>query len=147
MPAAAAAERVAGCARRELNCHEEEATMRTNIAVLTSFLMMLSGIAAAQDAPAAPRQDVAKAVPATKAKPADVADEDFVPPDGWLPKKQGKYTVYCRKDYNVRGTRFPAETCYDQKGIREMVLQERTDRERYDQLRRVCGNDATCGSH
>jgi hypothetical protein len=75
------------------------------------------------------------------------AESAFVPPDGWRAKKRGQFTVYCRKDYNVRGTRFPAETCYDEAGIRAMVEAQREDQMMVDKMRRICGNDATCGTH
>ena len=71
----------------------------------------------------------------------------FVPPDGWRPRKRGQFTVYCRKDYNVKGTRFPAETCYDEAGIRAMVRQTELDQENIDQMRRICANDSACGTH
>ncbi|MGH8205089.1 MAG: hypothetical protein ACREST_10805, partial [Steroidobacteraceae bacterium] len=64
----------------------------------------------------------------------------------WRAKKRGQYTVYCRKDYNVRGTRFPAETCYDEAGIRAMIEAGREDQMMVDKMRRVCGSDASCGA-
>ena len=136
--------------------------MRTTIATTLLGLMLLTAGAWSAGAAGTPPEPEAKAKesPATPAsgvlnvrlvpeqKPAAAqSDEDFVPPDGWLPKKRGKYTVYCRKDYNVRGTRFPAETCYDKTSIREMVMQENIDRERYDQLRRTCATATNCGTH
>lgn len=81
-------------------------------------------------------------------KAAAVAEtKEFTPPDGWRPKKRGKFTVYCRKDYNVKGTRFPAETCHDEAGIRAMLEAERESQVMVDKMRRICGNDATCGAH
>ena len=51
------------------------------------------------------------------------AEEDTLQlPVGFKPKKRGKYTVYCRKE-EVMGTRFPVEKCYDEQGIREMLLE------------------------
>lgn len=70
----------------------------------------------------------------------------FVPPDGWKPKKRGKFTVYCRKEV-PRGTRIPTEICYDEEGIRAMLAAQTEDRERVDQLRRVCSSQAACGSN
>jgi len=83
------------------------------------------------------------AAPAPQAK-AD--DEPFTPPPGWREKKRGQYTVYCRKQ-SVQGTRLPKEVCYDQEGIRAMLAAEREDREKVDQLRRVCGSQAACGGN
>ena len=80
-------------------------------------------------------------------KAAAVAEtKEFTPPDGWRPKKRGQFTVYCRKDYNVKGTRFPAETCYDEAGIRAMLEAQREDQAMVDQMRRICGSDASCGA-
>lgn len=85
-----------------------------------------------------------ESLPAEAAKPGP-DEKAFVPPDGWRPKKRGKFTVYCRKD-NVKGTRIPAEICYDEQGIRDMLAEQRDDREKVDQLRRICGSQAACGS-
>ena len=68
-----------------------------------------------------------------------------MPPDGWREKKRGKYTVYCRKDTQM-GTRFQKETCYDEEGIRAMLAAQQDDREKVDQMRRICGSQAACGS-
>ena len=68
-----------------------------------------------------------------------------MPPDGWRPKKRGNFTVYCRKD-QAMGTRFPKETCYDEAGIRAMLAAQLEDREKVDQMRRICAGDASCGS-
>ncbi|HWN05568.1 MAG TPA: hypothetical protein VNO53_00270 [Steroidobacteraceae bacterium] len=103
---------------------------------------------------------LALAIAATAVASANAADEpvadkaaavaetkEFKPPDGWRPKKRGKFTVYCRKDYNVKGTRLPAETCYDESGIRAMLEAQRDDQTTVDQMRRICSNDATCGAN
>jgi hypothetical protein len=107
--------------------------------------------AAAEDPPAAPAEDAGDAAaapqPQAAAAPADAAKPEaapFVPPDGWRPKKRGKYTVYCRKQVPM-GTRVPAEVCHDEIGIRAMLAAQTDDRERADQLRRICGSQAACG--
>jgi hypothetical protein len=100
---------------------------------------------------------VALVIAATAAVTAGAADEpvaekvaavaetkEFTPPDGWRQKKRGQFTVYCRKDYNVKGTRFPAETCYDEAGIRAMVEAQREDQAMVDKMRRICGSDGGC---
>ena len=103
---------------------------------------------------------VALAVASTAIANAGAADEpvaeksdavaeatEFKPPDGWRPKKRGQFTVYCRKDYNVKGTRLPAETCYDEAGIRAMLEAQREDQKTVDQMRRVCGSVEACGAN
>lgn len=104
--------------------------MKAVLAFASIVLATLAGIAAAAD-------EIAKA-PAAEEKP-------FVPPDGWREKKRGKYTVYCRKE-TVIGTRFQKETCYDQEGIRAMLAAQQDDREKVDQMRRICGSQDACGS-
>jgi hypothetical protein len=59
-------------------------------------------------------------------------------------KKRGKYVVYCHKE-QVIGTRFQAEKCYDETGIREMLRAQRDDQEKVDQMRRICGSLESCG--
>jgi hypothetical protein len=85
----------------------------------------------------------------TEAVPVEAAKAEpkaFVPPDGWKPKKRGQFTVYCRKQ-SQQGTRVPKEVCYDEEGIRAMLAAQREDREKVDQMRRVCGSQAACGSN
>ena len=84
--------------------------------------------------------------PPADAKNLEARAEAFVPPDGWRPKKRGKFTVYCRKE-TPRGTRIPTEICYDEEGIRAMLAAQTEDRERVDQMRRVCSSQAACGSN
>ncbi|MGH8241904.1 MAG: hypothetical protein ACRETY_00990 [Steroidobacteraceae bacterium] len=95
----------------------------------------------------AQEQQAAKAPAKQTAAAQPELEKKFTPPDGWHPKKRGQYTVYCRKDYNVRGTRVPAESCYDEAGIRAMIEAQREDQMMVDKMRRVCGGDASCGAH
>jgi len=122
--------------------------MRATVSIMLSFLMMLAMPARGQETTAKPEQSgvtktETETVPVEAAK---VAEKEFVPPDGWRPKKRGKFTVYCRKEYNAKGTRFPTETCYDEAGIRAMLAAQLEDREKVDQMRRICAGDASCGS-
>ena len=119
--------------------------MRTVLAILLSTLALLAAPARGQESPPAPEPPaVAKTEPVlVEAEKAE--QEVFVPPDGWRPKKRGNFTVYCRKD-QAMGTRFPKETCYDEAGIRAMLAAQLEDREKVDQMRRICAGDASCGS-
>ena len=71
-------------------------------------------------------------------------DDNFVLPPGFKPMKRGKYTLYCRKE-TVMGTRLPAQKCYDEDGIRQLVQSLREEREKIDQMRRICGSMDACG--
>ena len=113
--------------------------MRVLPVVTLALLAALGGAAAVADEPEkAPASEPEKTATAAEAEP-------FVPPDGWREKKRGKYTVYCRKDTEM-GTRFQKETCYDEEGIRVMLAAQQDDREKVDQMRRICGSQAACGS-
>lgn len=94
--------------------------------------------AAAEEAAA---KDAAAAAPKAKAD-----DKPFTPPPGWREKKRGQYTVYCRKQ-SVQGTRVPKEVCYDEEGINAMLAAQAEDREKVDQMRRICSSQAACGSN
>ena len=83
--------------------------------------------------------------PAAEKTAATADAEEFKPPDGWRARKRGKFTVYCRKDSGA-GTRFQKETCYEEAGIRAMLAAQQDDREKVDQMRRICGSQAACGS-
>ena len=45
------------------------------------------------------------------------------------------------------GTRLAAMKCYDEDGIRQMAESLREEREKIDQMRRICGHQAACGAH
>ena len=113
--------------------------MRLVPVMILALLATLGGTAAGANEPEkAPAPEPEKTATAS-------ATEPFVPPDGWRQKKRGKYTVYCRKETEV-GTRFQKETCYDQEGIRAMLAAQQDDREKVDQMRRICGSQDACGS-
>ncbi len=114
--------------------------------LLLSLLLIVS---LATVAPAHAEDEVKPAAATDAAAPAPKAkadDKPFTPPPGWREKKRGQYTVYCRKQ-SVQGTRLPKEVCYDEEGIRAMLAAQREDREKVDQMRRVCGSQAACGGN
>jgi hypothetical protein len=94
-------------------------------------VLLAAGAARAEDADAAPE-------PAAE-------PEALVIPDGYKARRRGAFTVYCRKE-TVMGTRIPAEKCYDENGLRTLVQELRETREKVDQMRRICGSQAACGS-
>lgn len=94
--------------------------------------------------PAGSEESPAADVVAASATKTD-EDGEFKPPPGFRPKKRGKFIVYCRKE-TVMGTRFPAEKCYDETGIREMQRAQLEDRAKVDQMRRICSSLEHCGS-
>jgi hypothetical protein len=102
-------------------------------AILCSALLFAAARARADETPPADE------------KPADTAAKITLPP-GFKPKKRGKYTLYCRKE-TVMGTRFPAERCYDEDGIRQLVLALREERAKIDQMRRICSQQGACGAN
>ncbi len=81
--------------------------------------------------------------PAAQANASDDQKKIKLPP-GFKPKKRGKFIVYCHKESEV-GTRFPVEKCYDETGIREYLRAREDDREKVDQMRRICGTQEACG--
>jgi hypothetical protein len=100
-------------------------------AILCSALLFAAARARADETPPADE------------KPADTAEKITLPP-GFKPMKRGKFTLYCRKE-TVMGTRFPTQKCYDEDGIRQLVLSLREEREKIDQMRRICGSSDACG--
>ena len=75
---------------------------------------------------------------------AESKERELVLPPGFRPKKRGKFVVYCKRDA-VLGTRMAAERCYDEEGIRAMLRAQAEDREKVDQMRRICGSMEQCG--
>jgi len=95
-------------------------------------------------APAMQADEPVTDVTESAASTAAAAERELVLPPGFKPKKRGKFTVYCKRDA-VLGTRMPAERCYDEEGIRAMLRAQAEDREKVDQMRRICGSMEQCG--
>ena len=87
-------------------------------------------------------QDPAAEAPATSK--AESSEAIRLPP-GFMPKKRGKFTVYCRRADPVLGSRLQAERCYDEKGIRAYLREMEEHQENVDQMRRICGSMESCG--
>jgi len=132
--------------------------MHTKIlaAILCSALLFAAARARADETPPADEKPAADAPIESKAIEDTTADSTIAPaakadtvekitlPPGFKPKKRGKYTLYCRKE-TVMGTRLPAQKCYDENGIRQIAQSLREEREKIDQLRRICGSLNACG--
>lgn len=73
-----------------------------------------------------------------KAEPDAETTGELKPPPGFRPKKRGDGVVYCRKEI-VLGSRFPAEKCYDQAGLRELRLVELERTEMLERMK-ACTN-------
>ena len=111
--------------------------MRKSLVGLMMLGMALTGTANAGD------EDKVK--PAEEPSAAEAGKEkQFKPPPGFRQRKRGEFVVYCRKQ-PVMGTRLPAEVCYDEEGIKAMLAAQRDDRDKMDQMRRICAGDASCG--
>lgn len=99
------------------------------MAVSAALILCLSSGAAAEDTAAK-----AEALqPAAAEKPEVEAPREFKPPPGFRTKKRGELVLYCRREA-VLGSRFTAEKCYDQAGIREM---QRLELQRAEELERM----------
>jgi hypothetical protein len=109
-------------------------------------ILLLPGLALAGAQAVAEDEKTADAPPAEKAAAKAEADKEFKPPPGWKMKKRGQYTVYCRKQ-TPQGTRVPVETCHDEAGIRAMLAAQEDDKQRVDQMRRICATPGACGSN
>ncbi len=117
-------------------------------ALILPGLLLAAPIAGSEE-PAAENTAPAEVAAADAAAASAVAkadDDDFVLPPGFKPMKRGKFILYCRKE-TVMGTRLPAQKCYDEDGIRQMAQSLREEREKIDQMRRICGQQAACGAN
>jgi hypothetical protein len=111
-------------------------------ALILPGLLLAAPLAISEERPAA----TATAADAEPAAIAKADDDNFVLPPGFKPMKRGKFILYCRKE-TVMGTRLPAQKCYDEDGIRQMAQSLREEREKIDQMRRICGQQAACGAN
>lgn len=99
----------------------------TIAAVLPALLAVLP--------PAVAEEPKAASEPAAAAaKPA--AQEAFTPPPGFRKRTRGQFVVYCRRE-EPKGSRFPKEVCYDEDGLRALVLAQREDQQKVDAMRKV----------
>ena len=112
-------------------------------AVILPGLLLAAPVAGSEE-PAAENAAPAESAPVDAAAVAKADEDDFVLPPGFKPMKRGKYILYCRKE-TVMGTRLPAQKCYDENGIRQMAQSLREEREKIDQMRRICGSMNACG--
>ena len=116
------------------------------------ILLAASGVAAADESRDKPAPAAAEATAATPAPAVGIqvavaeekAAEPVKLPPGFREKKRGKYTVYCRKDVAM-GSRFASEKCYDERGLREYIDDQRENQKQVDQMRRICGSMDACG--
>ena len=65
-------------------------------------------------------------------------------PPGFKTKKRGKFTLYCKTDTPL-GTRFKAETCYDENQMRAYMLVHQENKSDVDRIRSICSNPCACG--
>ena len=112
-------------------------------AVILPGLLLAAPVAGSEE-PAAENAAPAESAAADAAAVARTDEDDFVLPPGFKPMKRGKYILYCRKE-TVMGTRLPAQKCYDENGIRQIAQSLREEREKIDQMRRICGSMNACG--
>lgn len=89
-----------------------------------------ASLAAVADEPPA-KSDASQASAITK--PGAETGGTFKPPPGFRARKRGSLVLYCRKE-PVMGSRFPAEKCYDEAGLREL---KRAELERTEMLERM----------
>lgn len=85
--------------------------------------------AAAEEPPAPPEASKASAETKTDAEET----EAFKVPPGYRIKKTGELTLYCRRE-DVLGSRFKAEKCYDEAGVKAL---ERARRENEEMMNRI----------
>jgi hypothetical protein len=102
---------------------------------LAAALLLTAMQGGADETPSKDTQPVAEA--------SGAKAQAFEPPPGFRPRKRGGHTVYCRRE-EPKGTRFPAEVCYDEKGIRDMLQAQREDQIKVDQIRRTQATTNTC---
>ena len=78
------------------------------------------------------------------ARTAAPATPEFKPPPGFRTKKRGQQALYCRREA-VLGSRFAAEKCYDEAGIREIKRAEVEQKETLERIR-AC-KTSSCSSN
>lgn len=83
---------------------------------------------------------------APEAKSAAAAEtKELKLPPGWRKKKRGKYVLFCKKEAPM-GTRIKADTCYDEKNMRNYILAMEENKGDIDRIRSTCANQCACGN-
>ena len=117
--------------------------------ILSVILMSLSAqLTFAQDSPIGNETPAAEQgndkVSAEATAAADAKkDDEFKPPPGFLTKKRGNLTLYCKKD-RTTGTRFATEKCYDENQMREYLLALEIQKRDVERIRATCTTAAVC---
>lgn len=116
--------------------------------MLAVLMMLLAGPALAQESlsdvgdetrSSDQAKDKAEAETVASAKEPD----EIKPPPGFKVKKRGELTLYCIKG-KATGTRFPTESCYDEAGLHDYILNRESSNREFDQRRAICANPAIC---
>jgi hypothetical protein len=118
-----------------------ETMLAARMARASAALLLCVSLAADAEEPPAKSE-----APQTSAetKPDAEATGEFKPPPGFRAKKRGDVTVYCRKEA-VLGSRFSAEKCYDQAGIRELKRAELELMEMLEKIRACTTGSCSAG--
>jgi hypothetical protein len=113
-------------------------------------LIFAANAALAQDAaignetPAADQaSDKAVSAKAVETTTAEKKDDVFTPPAGFVTKKRGALTLYCKRDRET-GTRFSTEKCYDENQVREYLITLEQQKRDIDRIRSTCATAAVC---
>jgi hypothetical protein len=118
--------------------------MRTATMLLATILGSVTGVAWATlmaSDPAPTQADEAKPEAATTAQ---AKDEELKLPPGFKKVKRGKFILYCKKETPL-GTRFKADRCFDEAGMRDYILALEQTKGDVDRIRSVCSNVCVCG--
>lgn len=113
-----------------------ESLARTPITLLACACFAV----AAEEPPADPEASQ----PAAESKRAAEETIEFKSPPGFRPRKHGDVMLYCRREA-VLGSRFKAEKCYDQAGVKELLRAEREKSEMMDRIQNCAVGSCPAG--
>jgi hypothetical protein len=102
--------------------------MKASVALLAAALLFYWSSAASPEDPPAKTE----------------ATSEFKAPPGFRTKKRGDLVLYCRREA-VLGSRFAAEKCYDEAGVREIKRAEVEQKEALERIRACSGS--SCSSN
>ncbi len=82
--------------------------------------------------------------PAEAPTQATAEAEPIKLPPGFIARKRGKYTVYCRSEAPL-GSRIKQESCFDEAQIRDYLMALQETKGNVDKIRATCSNLCACG--
>lgn len=107
------------------------------ISMILAAAAALGGVVVWADEPKPATAPTEKTTAAAEAEPIKL-------PPGFMPKKRGKYVLYCRSEAPL-GSRIRQESCFDEAQMRDYLIALQETKGNVDKIRSTCSSICACG--